>query len=71
MSKNNIISINLNWSNNCCPQNKDLVCIKWQLIALNHLADTEFKDFMKRYKDYSKNPFSILVKDTTFHEITH
>ena len=35
-----------------------------QQIALNHSSDTEFKDFMKFYKDYTKEPFSFLVNDT-------
>ena len=34
-------------------------------IASNHLSDIEFKDFMKLYKDYTKEPHSILVNDTT------
>ena len=29
-----------------------------QKIALNHLSDIEFEDFMKLYKDYTKEPFS-------------
>ena len=33
--------------------------------TLNHESDIEFKDFMKLCKDYTKEPFSILVKDTT------
>ena len=36
-----------------------------QQIALNHSSDTEFKDFMKFYKDFTKEPFSFLVNDTT------
>ena len=35
-----------------------------QQIAWNHLSDLEFRDFMKPYKDYTKEPFSFLVKDT-------
>ena len=34
-----------------------------QQIASNHSSDTEFKDFVKPYKDYTKEPFSFLVKD--------
>ena len=34
-------------------------------IALNHSSDIEFKDFMKLYKDYIKEPFSFLANDTT------
>ena len=36
-----------------------------QQIASNHSSHTEFKDFMKLYKDYTKAPFSFLVNDTT------
>ena len=35
-----------------------------QQLASNHLSDTELKDFMKLYKDYTKEPFSFLVNDT-------
>ena len=38
---------------------------KLQQIALNHSSDAEFKDFMKLYKDYTKELFSFLVNDTT------
>ena len=36
-----------------------------QQIALNHSSDTDFKDFMKIYKKYTKEPYSFLVNDTT------
>ena len=36
-----------------------------QQIALNHSSDNDFKDFMKIYKKYTKEPYSSLVKDTT------
>ena len=36
-----------------------------QHIASNHFFDTEFKDFMKLYQDYTKDPYSFLVMDTT------
>ena len=36
-----------------------------QQIPLNHLPDIEFKDFMKLFKDYTKEPYSSLVNDTT------
>ena len=36
-----------------------------QQIASNHLLDIDFKDFMKLYKDYTKEPYSFLVNDTT------
>ena len=34
-------------------------------IASNHSSDNEFKDFMKLYKDYTKESFSFLVRNTT------
>ena len=37
---------------------------KIQHIASNHSSDIEFKDSMKLYKDYIKEPFSFLVNDT-------
>ena len=36
-----------------------------QQIALNHSSDIDFKDFMKIYKKYTKEPYSFLVNDTT------
>ena len=36
-----------------------------QQIALNHSSDIDFKDFMKIYKKYTKEPDSFLVNDTT------
>ena len=36
-----------------------------QQIALNHLSDIDFKDFMKLYKKCSTEPYSFLVNDTT------
>ena len=36
-----------------------------QYIASNHLPHIDFKDFMKLYKDYTKEPYSFLVNDTT------
>ena len=35
-----------------------------QQIASNHLPDIDFKDFMKLFKDYTKDQYSFLVKDT-------
>ena len=37
---------------------------EFQQIASNHLSDTDFKDFMKLYKDYTKVPYSFLVNRT-------
>ena len=34
-------------------------------IASNHSSDIDFKDFMKLYKDYTKEIYSFLVNDTT------
>ena len=36
-----------------------------QQIALNHSPDIDFKNFMKIYKKYTKEPYSFLVNDTT------
>ena len=36
-----------------------------QQIASNHLSETDFKDFMKFYKDYIKEQYSLLMNDTT------
>ena len=33
-------------------------------IASSHLSDIDFKDFMKLYKDYTKEPYSFLVNET-------
>ena len=36
-----------------------------QNIATNHLADIDYKDFMKIYREYARKPYSILTTDTT------
>ena len=36
-----------------------------QQIALNHSSDIDCKDFMKIYKECTKEPYSFLVNDTT------
>ena len=36
-----------------------------QQIALNHSSDIDFKDVIKIYKKYTKEPYSFLVNDTT------
>ena len=36
-----------------------------QQIASNHSSDIDFENSMKFYKNYSKEPYSILVRDTT------
>ena len=36
-----------------------------QQIVSNHSSDIDFKDFMKLYKEYTKEPYSFLVNDTT------
>ena len=35
-----------------------------QQIASDHSSDIGMKDFMKLYKDYTKEPYSLLVNDT-------
>ena len=42
------------------PNKKEL-----QQIALNHLSDIDFKDFMNIYKKCTKEPYSFLVNDAT------
>ena len=37
-----------------------------QQTTSRHLSDIEFKDFMKLYKDCTKEPYSFLVNDTIF-----
>ena len=39
--------------------------IELKQIASNHSSAIDFKDFMKLYKDYTKEPYSFLVNDTT------
>ena len=36
-----------------------------QQITSNHLCDIDFKELMKLYKDYTKEPYSFLVSNTT------
>ena len=36
-----------------------------QNIAINHSADIDYKDFMKIYRECTKEPFSFLITDTT------
>ena len=36
-----------------------------QRISSNHLSDIDFKDFIKLYKDYTKELYSFLVNDPT------
>ena len=38
---------------------------KLQQTALNYSSDIDFKDFIKIYKKYAKEPYSFLVNDTT------
>ena len=38
---------------------------KLQNIASNHSSVNDFKDFMKLYKEYAKEPCSFLLNDTT------
>ena len=34
-------------------------------ITSNRSSDIDFKDFMKLYKDYTREPYSFLVNDAT------
>ena len=36
-----------------------------QNIAINHSEDIDYKDFMKIYREYTKEPYSFLTIDTT------
>ena len=36
-----------------------------QNIAINHSADIDYKDFMKIYRECTKEPFNFLTSDTT------
>ena len=36
-----------------------------QSIAINHSADIDYKDFMKIYRECTKEPFKFLAIDTT------
>ena len=36
-----------------------------QNIAINHSANIEYKDFMKIYREYTKEPFNFMTIDTT------
>ena len=38
---------------------------KLQNIGINHSADIDFKDFMKIYKESTREPYSFLTIDTT------
>ena len=37
-----------------------------QQIASSHLYDIDLKDFMKFYKDYTNEPYPLLVNEITF-----
>ena len=37
-------------------------------IATNHSADIDSKDFMKIYREYTKEPFNVFTIDSTFLE---
>ena len=38
---------------------------EWQNIAITHSADIDYKDFIKIYRDCTKEPYSFLTIDTT------
>ena len=39
---------------------------EFQNIAITHSADIDYKDFMKIYREYTKEPHSFFTIDTTF-----
>ena len=41
-----------------------------QNIAINHSADIDYKDFIKMYREYIKEPYNFLTMDTTLYQIT-
>ena len=40
-------------------------------IALNNWTDINFRDLMKLYKDYTKEPISFLLAIQLYHQIIH
>ena len=38
---------------------------EFQNIAINHSADIDYKDFIKIYRDCTREPFNLLTIDTT------
>ena len=36
-----------------------------QIIAIDHCAEIDYKDFLKVYRDCTKEPYSFLTIDTT------
>ena len=36
-----------------------------QNIAINHSSDIDYKDFLKIYREYTREPYSFLTMDTT------
>ena len=36
-----------------------------QQITINHSADIDYKDFLKIYRNYTKEPYSFFTIDTT------
>ena len=38
---------------------------RFQQLMSNESSDIDFKDLIKPYKDYNKEPYSFLVNDTT------
>ena len=38
---------------------------EFQQIVPNHSSDIDFKDFKKLYKDYTEEPYSFLMNNTT------
>ena len=40
-----------------------------QNIAINHSADIDFKDFMKIYRECTREPYSFLTIDIHYHQV--
>ena len=40
-----------------------------QNIEINHSADIDFKDFMKIYRECTKEPYCFLTIDDTYHQV--
>ena len=40
-----------------------------QQIALNHSSDIDFKDFIKIYKKYTKEPYSFWLMIQLYHQM--
>ena len=44
---------------------------EWQNIAINHSADIDYKDLVKIYIDFTKEPYTFLTIDTKLPASNH